>query len=472
MSVRADPDAIPPAAGGTDNREGPAASYRGRRRESVAEARRRRELLIAQAPDADAQFVNAIAASDSFWGPDERWRTALHSLPTDPPQPVDHQPAATSEPHTTPGSRPTRSGSFAERLRGGAGRSRPTDGTSFDVPLPSRPTRGVGRTRSWVIRLALIVGPLLMVGGLTYSCGVSTGSSRLVQQAAISSQDAAVFHLSSFPAERASAFGVTYLTMCWTHPSATDSAATQNRLASLAQMSSAGVTPGCGWTGTAPSPAPLAITWDGSATPIPGAYTDGEAAQLGFVVTTVDQRTIGVTVPIWMPSTTSMAGARVVGDVAVVPVATAAAAPTPIAPTTTDSAVADALTRSVLLPFLRAWAASDPVQLNLVLARDASSAARTGMAGQLFEPAVTGVRVVVTRGDPTAYRDGDQITAQITVDWTTTSGGQRSGYSVGLRMTAGRWQVTDISGAAPDPAGGLAPSTTFATPASTPPPAG
>ena len=347
----------------------------------------------------------------------------------------------------------------------------PLDETLATVPPPGR-TRSVGRTQSWITRLALIIGPILMIGGLAYACGVSTGSSRLVQQSSISSQDAATFHLSGFPAERASAFGVTYLTLCWTHPSAADSVATQNRLAALAQMTSAGVSAGCGWTGTAPSPAPLVVTWDGSVTAIAGTYVDGAAAQLGFVVTTADQRTVGVTVPIWMPSMGSTAGARVVGDIAVVPVATAAAAPTPIAPTTTDSAITEALTRSVLLPFLRAWAASDPVQLNLVLARDASGAARTGMAGQLSGPAVTGVRVVVTRGDPTAYRDGDQITAQATVDWTTTAGGQRAGYSIGLRMIAGRWQVTDISGAAPDPAGGLAPSTTFAPSSTAAAPAG
>lgn len=340
--------------------------------------------------------------------------------------------------------------------------------TLATIPPPGR-TRPVGRTRSWVTRLALIIGPLLLVGGLFYSCGVATGSSRLVQQATISSQDAAAFHLSSFPAERASAFGVAYLMLCWTHPAAADAAATQNRLAALAGMSSAGVTAGCGWTGTAPSPAPVAVTWDGSAVPIPGVYSEGAAAQLGFVVTTADQRTVGVTVPIWMPAATSTAGARVVGDVAVVPVATVAAAPTPIAPATTDSAIADALTRSVLVPFLTAWAASDPVQLNLVLARDASSAARTGMAGQLSGPVVSGVRVVVIRGDPTAYRDGDQVIAQLTVDWTTRPGGQRSGYSIGLRMTGGRWQITDIAGAAPDPAGGAAPSTTFTTPTTTAP---
>jgi hypothetical protein len=131
----------------------------------------------------------------------------------------------------------------------------------------------------------------------------------------------------------------------------------------------------------------------------------------------------------------------------------------------TDPAIADSLTSSVLVPFLRAWAVSDPVQLNLVLARDASTAARTGMAGQVTAPVVNHTQVVVTRGDPKGYRDGDLIVAQVGVDWTTrVSDVQRAGYSITLRMTAGRWQVTDITGVAPDPVGGAAPATTFATP--------
>ena len=216
------------------------------------------------------------------------------------------------------------------------------------------------------------------------------------------------------------------------------------------------------------------MTWDGTVKPLQGAYVDGAAAQLGFVVTMTDGRTIGAALPIWVSSTSTMsAGVRVVGDVAIVPIAPAAAAPTPAAPQLTDSAIAESLTRSVLVPFLRAWAVSDPVQLNLVLARDASTAARAGMEGQVSAPAVNRTQVAVTRGDPKGYRDGDQVTAGVGVDWTTRLGGvQRAAYSISLRMTAGRWQVTDITGTAPDPGGGAAPATTFATTAAASPAAG
>jgi hypothetical protein len=209
----------------------------------------------------------------------------------------------------------------------------------------------------------------------------------------------------------------------------------------------------------------LTVTWDGTVKPLPGAYADGAAAQLGFVVTMADGRTVGAALPIWVSSTsTAAASVRVVGDVALIPIPPAAAAPTPVTPPLTDSVIADSLTRNVLLPFFRAWSGSDPVQLNLVLARDATTAARAGMEGQVSAPVVNRTQVVVTRGDPKGYRDGDLITAGVGVDWTTRLGGvQHAGYSIWLRMTAGRWQVIDIAGAAPDPAGGAAPATTFAT---------
>jgi len=483
VTVRADP-AVPtstPVMASPEDTvvEATTESFRDRRVDRLAEGRRRRELLSAAAPSADPQFLNAIAAADRFWGRDELWRDALQSQrsgitasaePTT--ETVDTAEVTTVDPGTATIARPKRPlrGAWVRLSRRTASAEPAADHVvddEFDIPLPGKPLRVVGRTRSWVTRLALIGAPLVLVGGVAYSCGVSTGSARLVQSSTISADDASALHLNSFPADRAAAFGVSYLLLCWTHPDAVDTTATTDRLAALARMTSAGVTPGCGWSGAAPSKAPLAVTWDGTVRPVAGAaYADGAAALLGFLVTTADGRTVGAALPIWVSSTLSMAaGVRVVGDVAVVPVAPAAAAPTPAAPAVTDSAVAESLTRSALVPFLRAWAVSDPVQLNLVLAGDASAAARAGMQGQVSAPSVNRTQVVVIRGDPRGYRDGDLITAGVGVDWTTRLGGvQRTGYSISLRMTAGRWQVTDITGAAPDPAGGAAPGTTFTTP--------
>jgi len=486
VAVRADlvaPASTPTAAGTV---MGDAADiFRDRRRSHLSEARRRRELLSAADPSADPQFINAIAAADRFWGPEEKWRDALQSqrsgsaASTGPTQAVVAVEVAAFDPAPVTGRCGQLWGVWARvrHPRRSASQqaiaAQVVDG-EFDVPLPGKPLRVVGRTRTWVTRLALIGAPLVLIGGVAYSCGVTTGSARLVQSSTISADDASAFHLNSFPADRAAAFGVSYLSLCWTHPDAADTTATTDRLAALARMTSAGVTPGCGWAGSTPSKAPLAVTWDGTVKPFQGAYVDGAAAQLGFVVTMTDGRTIGAALPIWVSSTSTMsAGVRVVGDVAMVPIAPAAAAPTPAAPQLTDSAIAESLTRSVLVPFLRAWAVSDPVQLNLVLARDASAAARTGMEGQVSAPAVTRTQVAVTRGDPKGYRDDDQVTAGVGVDWTTRLDGvQRAAYSISLRMTAGRWQVTDITGTAPDPGGGAAPATTFATTTAASPAAG
>jgi hypothetical protein len=488
VAVRADPVApagTPPPAADVVGDDATADTFRDRRRTRLSEGRRRRELLSTADPSADPQFINAIATADRFWGPDEKWRDALQSQrfdsasvePTIGSVEAAEVAAVEPAPVTIVGRVGSLGGVLARVCHPRASRQSTADrivDEEFNIPLPGRPLRAVGRARSWVTRLALIGAPLVLIGGVAYSCGVSTGSARLVQSSTIGADDASAFHLNSFPADHAAAFGVSYLSLCWTHPNAADTIATTDRLAALARMTSAGVTPGCGWAGSTPSKAPLAVTWDGTVKPIQGAYVDGAAAQLGFVVTMADGRTIGAALPIWVSSTTSMsAGVRVVGDIAMVPIAPAAAAPTPATPQLTDSTIADSLTRSVLVPFLRAWAVSDPVQLNLVLARDASTAARAGMEGQVSAPAVNRTLVAVNRGDPKGYRDGDQVTAGVGVDWTTRLGGvQRAAYSITLRMTAGRWQVTDITGTAPDPGGGAAPATTFANTTAASPAAG
>ncbi len=344
------------------------------------------------------------------------------------------------------------------------------------IPKPGRSSRPVGHSRSWVTRALVVTAPLILIGGVAYSQGVGVGSARVVTPGVLTAPEADRFHLSTFPAAQASGFAAAYLTLCLTHPDPADKIAVANRLAGLAQMASAGVAPGCGWKGTSAEPAPLAVTWNGAAIAIP-AYTAGAAASLGFTVTTADGRTTEATVPVWVSSTGTAQAMRVTGDVTVLPAVAATPAPTPIAPAVTDASLATAVTPTVLLPFLRAWGASDSIQLGLVLAPSATADARTGLNGYLQHPTIVSARVIVDSGSPDDYLDGDQVTATVTVDWTTaTNAVQRTGYSVVLQRVSGRWRVTDITNAAPDPAGGAAPSATFpTTPASTapgPPPAG
>ena len=334
--------------------------------------------------------------------------------------------------------------------------------TLVTIPPPGR-TRRIGRARSWVTRLLLVAGPLLLVAGLAMSCGVSVGSSRLVTPGAITDEEAAQYHLSTFPTDRAAAFATSYLTLCLTRPDPADKTAAANRLAGLASMTSAGVTGGCGWTGATAEPAPVAVTFNGFLNPIPG-YTTGAAAQLGFTVTSAAGRSYAVTIPVWVSSTTSAQGMRIVGDVAVMPATVPTPAPAASPAAVSDPTLAGLLTGTVLLPFLRAWSTSDPVQLGLVLAPDATAAARTGLDGQLTDPRIANTQIIVTSGDPRGYRDGDRVQARLSVDWTAgPATTQRTGYSIGLIRVASRWQVQSITGAAPDPAGGAAPVTTTPT---------
>lgn len=452
------------------------ANFRDRRLLRVAETQRRRETLIQAAPHADPQFVNAVAAADRFWDADEQWRTVLASQleaepsTATPAGPLRHQAEATPRGRRQrPRWRRPRAAAPATPIADSA--APPQTAAAFDVPAPGR--RQIGRGRTWMTRLLLVVGPLIFCGGLAYSFGVTTGSTRLVQPSALTVEDAAAYHLTRYPAQQAAAFGVTYLTLCLSRPDPGQDGAAADRLAALARMTSSGVAAGCGGEGAAAAAAPATVTWNGSAEPITGVYADGAAAHLGFTVTAHDGRTYTAALPVWAADGAA-GGMRVVGNLALLPTASAVPAPRAAAAKSTDPLVRESLTRNVLLPFFQAWGASDPVQLQLVLASTASPAARAGMQGQLTAPALAGAQVSVTRGDPAAYREGDMIAAAVTVDWTTRVGGaHRASYTVSLRLIGSRWQVLDVRGAAPDPAGGAAAGTAFTSPEpTTPAPAG
>ena len=203
MTVRAEPVGTPdPAVEIVQDDAGE--SFRDRRRSRVAEGRRRRELLSAAAPAADPQFLNAVAVADRFWGPDEQWRKAVLVGPQASEPELD-VPAKAPDPAgeaTSTGRSPMSAARLRARWRVRRPRENPApavdrsnavegDEPPFTVPLPGRASRTVGRGRSWVTRLALIVAPLVLIGGVAYSCGVSTGSARLVQSSTISADDAA-----------------------------------------------------------------------------------------------------------------------------------------------------------------------------------------------------------------------------------------------------------------------------------------
>ncbi len=489
--------------------EVPDPEYRSRRVKQLAEAHRRRQVLVAAGPAAPVQLINAIAATDSYWTETETWRAAIGLInPTtpqaaDPPTRTSTSPvritkeqqqsktsalipsqadASQAPPKTLAHLRvpfrraktisPQRSSTVLEPI---ADEPEPeplrvVDGT-FDVPAPGGKIRNVGRGRTWTTRLALIVAPLALIGGLAFSCGVSAGSSRVATPAAITAGEAAAYHLSTFPAAAAAAFGVTYVTLCLTHPNPSDDQATADRLTALARMTSAGVPAGCGWDGTGVAQQPLSVTWAGTSSPVAAAYSTGSAAQLTYVVAMPDRHTVTIAVPLWASSLTGQADFQVVGGLSLLPAAAPTTAPTPAAAAAVDPDLAVTLSTTVLLPFLQSWAASDSVQLNLVLAGGASRIAEQGMEGQLRDPQLDTAQVVLDHGTAGKYRDGDQVTAQVTVDWRAATGAgiQTASYAIPLQLTAGKWLVLDITGGPVDSQGGGAANTTYQSTSGAPP---
>lgn len=459
-------------------------SFRARRQQRVAVLHQRRQQLIQHSPHAPSGVINALV-SDAFWGPDERWRTAIteadHTAGTTRPTPAAQATTSTTPatpapaPDTTGPARAAVSGKRTSRMLGRrrreasaaapapakAGQIADADDL-FDVPAPGRRMSRIGRGRSWVTRIAITAGPLVLIGGLAYSCGVSTGSDRVVVPPVITTDVAAQYDLSTFPVDQAAAFGVAYLTLCLTHPDSKAETTLTNREASLASMTTAGVTRGCGWDGKGPSQQPLSITYSGTHTPVDAQYPTGAAEQLQFTAVMGDGRSLGVSVPIWASGEPQYSQLRVVGEVAFLPAVLPTAAPAPTPPRVTDAALSRYLTSAVLQPFFTAWATSDPVQLALLTTTDASALARQGMGGQVSGPHVDNPTVVITHGDPTAYRDGDTATARTAVTWSTSNGQQRSTYEVDLRLVADRWLVVDIAGGPVDAGGGAAPAGTFA----------
>lgn len=463
--------------------------------------------ITATAPDASPRLVTTIANLDRHWGPDQSWKQALAELTVDEQLAVA-SPSAVEGPVTEPtkpeakraAPRPSKAESVTVTKKAGrwwprrtaktaaisaqsastltkaeattgtaATETKPqidakpapestTTGEPFAVPAPGKPIKD-GTVRSWIARLAIVVGPLVLVGGLAYSCGVNTGSERLAVPMELSDEEATTWHLDTFPRAEAAAFGQTYLTICLTAPSDDTEAKTRN--ATLARMSSTQVSAGCGISNPQSTDEPIAITWDGNSSGV-GTFTEGAAARLTFTITAKDGRLSQLSLPIWASADGSTL--RVVGDLARMPVLANSPAPQPAPAAVKDGQLARSLTDTVIAPFLTAWASSDDIALGLVLSNNATAKAKVGLDRQLRDPKIALIEVVVLRGVPEdGYRDGDQVAANVTVDWATSgnTSTQRMGYTITLTRGAGRWLVRDITGAPLDQVGGRAPNTEY-----------
>lgn len=222
---------------------------------------------------------------------------------------------------------------------------------------------------------------------------------------------------------------------------------------------SAGTAPrDCGWQNDGAEQTVDSVMFNGYADPVPG-YETGEAAHLGFDVI-LDGEPLAVSVPVWVgPTEGGGTAMQVVGAIGMSPTVPVAQAPLPEQPRNVDQELGSELSSTVIEPFLTAWASSDTRQMNLLMARDATTNVRNGLGGALTQP---NIRTVVAKpnkpvstGETAIYVDGDYVFVDVTASWTVTASEatQQAGYRMSLVREADRWLVYDIQNGVVDTSG-------------------
>jgi len=326
--------------------------------------------------------------------------------------------------------------------------------SAFDVTPPGAPP--VSNTRQRGKRLVYAAGGVMALTTVTgLLMGIVVGTSRIPAEGAISSEEAAAYNLSTFPVDSASAFATRYLETCLTHG---DSVQLRQRQARLESMSAGTAPRDCGWQNDGAEQTVDSVMFNGYADPVPG-YGAGEAAHLGFDVI-LDGEPFAVSVPIWVgPTEGGGMAMQVVGAIGMSPTIPVAQAPLPEQPRNVDQELGSELSSTVIEPFLTAWASSDTRQMNLLMARDATTNVRNGLGGALTQP---NIRTVVAKpnksvntGETVVYVDGDYVFVDVTASWTVTASEatQQAGYRMSLVREADRWLVYDIQNGVVDTSG-------------------
>lgn len=329
----------------------------------------------------------------------------------------------------------------------------------FDVPavgkVPSNGRQYRGRKM-----LAVTVAGGVFVGAVGIGAGVYVGRSAVPAAGMISPREAAAYRLTTFPLDAAAAFGKQYLEICLTHG---DSEQVKKREQLLEAMATSGSADSCGWTSGGNKQNAEMIVWNGSMRPVKDDFGSGNAAYLGYTVSTGDGQYYTVTVPVWVKSVAEANDFRVVGDIGFSSPPRVATPPPAESRYEKDSSLANEVRDSIITPFLTAWAASDKGQLNLVLADNAEPSARTGLGGAVDSPKIQSIDVLSPRKTAASdnstsivYQDGDKVLAETTVVWQVpaSESKQVTGYRIELHRAAGKWQVYDIDGGLVDRGGG------------------
>ncbi|KJR10426.1 conjugal transfer protein, partial [Gordonia sihwensis] len=326
----------------------------------------------------------------------------------------------------------------------------------FAVPPIGKPIGVVTEKTKGSRRMVFAASGAAVVMVFGVLIGTWWGRGAVPAQGVISADEASTYRLSQLPVEAMSAFGIQYLQTCLTHG---DRNQMKARAALLAQMSTGGASPGCGWTEGGEQQAPLSVAFTGRLQPIPGVFDNGAGAFLDFSVATRAGQFGTYTVPIWVKSASTSNNMSVIGDIGYIP-GFQTSVPENYDPLTkTDSALAADLQTNLVEPFLTAWAASSRTQIDLAVTSDATPNAKRGLRGTVKNPDIQSTTAyspkATSDGQPGNYSDGDTATLVVTVTWTVPASvadlpdsKQTVGYRISVVKSGGKWSVSDIGGGA------------------------
>lgn len=337
----------------------------------------------------------------------------------------------------------------------------PVEAGQLRVVRPGAKLRGA-RKVAVGLKVAIVALATVTIAGGAVVGGMVVGGNLANPHTELSDDQAAVWHLDRFNTTQAVTVAERYLRTCLTRYA--DLTADRARKDETTIINATGTDPACdGGNSSQVDVAVTQIVFAGTSAADDPRVTD-QVRMVAFDAATTASTTLRYVVPVWLADPAGGAGARVVGNLGVMPVPLLGAPAAPSDTLPTDSTLAGELDDQFIPEFMAAWAATAPA-LEQFLASDASEAARQGLAGWNGVPTVRQV-TVIGDGDGT-YPEGATVQVRVETEFampgsTATSG---SMYRVTIRKAGDHWFVTDV-------AGGVAgfPNTTSGAPTVTPKP--
>lgn len=329
----------------------------------------------------------------------------------------------------------------------------------FDVPAPGGRFGGrrglhAGVRATLVITCCLVVLGTVGFGAYVYGVAAATDTTYNLSDA-----DVRAYHLADFPVDQAGQFAADYVRICLSQPE-TEAARTQ-RESDLAQFSSAGVDPTCGWNGGGVQTV-TDVQWTGESSPV---EVDGyrEHARWFTIRALTSSGRHMLEVPVYVEDRATGTGLRIVGDLGEMPQPVLADVELPERTAETDVELAESLVDGEFFAqYFAAWGESDGAALGRLVSTDALPAARAGLNGTLVDPRIDEATVFYPADADTeefSWQVGDTTEAWVRTIWRNPQVAKATvtrSYRVQLikiadaASPAQEWAVRDIRGGVPD----------------------